>query len=283
MPGEVLATEEEYIPGLNAYVENGHIYAAVDGTVSIDGGIISVLNAEKNISPIKEGMYVLGFITDDIRTVQFVKLDDITVNERKFVAMKNGKIVARRRREGMSSEEPPKEFAAGDVVLARIDNDKEDTYELDMFGREMGVVNANCAFCGRTLEYMEDTGKLHCSACKLNEYRRVSSFYGDTERIAEEIRQHALNPIKRQRPPRAQFGSRPPFRRGGGFHSGPRDGHERRDGPGGYRPRFDRRGGDNRDSRSNRDSRFSGGSRDGRFGGESRERKEGSEARGEFE
>ena len=245
MPGDVLATEEEYIPGMNAHVENGHIYAAVEGTVSVEGGVISVRNPKKNVTPIKEGMYVIGLITDDIRTVQFVKLDDIVVGDKRFVAVKNGKIVAKRRSEGMSSRQPLKEFAAGDVVLARVDSDREDTYELDTFGRELGVVNANCSLCGRPLRYMENDGKLRCDACKRSEYRHTSAYYGDIEKIAEEIKQHALSPVKRQRP------SRPPFRRTGGFHDSPRGRFEEgREGHRSFRPRFEGAGDRRRETRN---------------------------------
>ncbi len=213
MPGETLATEEEYIPGTNAYVENGHIYAAAEGVVSIESGVISVRNAEKNISPIKEGMYVLGAITDDMRTVQFVKIDDIVVGSRKFIAMKNGKIVAKRRM-GPDAARQSKPCLAGDVVLARVDSDKEDTYELDLYGRELGVVFASCAVCGRTLDYIEE-GSLRCSECKRNEHRNTSALYGDAAKIEEELGKHALAPVKRQRPQFRSEGSRPPFRRGG--------------------------------------------------------------------
>ena len=92
-PGEKIATEEEFASGNNTYVEEGVVYSAVIGNVVKTDGAVGVTTAGREIKIIGRDMLVIGVVTDDMKNVMFVKLDDINIEKKDYLALKDGKIV----------------------------------------------------------------------------------------------------------------------------------------------------------------------------------------------
>jgi exosome complex component CSL4 len=201
LPGERLATEEEFASSANTYIENGQIYSAIAGKVSIADGKISVHNQKKEIKKLRRNMLVLGTVTDDMRAVLFVKLDNVVAGGKEYMALKDGKILLPKERHGdrggrggfrggdrrpqmhQMPQQTPKPCGVGDVILARVLGEEDDTYALKLDEPETGVVYAICEICGGELEESHDRNGFVCKSCKHVEYRKVSSLYKKPDEI----------------------------------------------------------------------------------------------------
>ncbi len=200
MPGDKIGVEEEFVAADNTYVDNdGSIRAAILGNVIKNEGKISVVNEKHDIRRFKRGMFVLGRVSDDLRAVLFVKLDDIHVNGIEYMPLKDGKIVLIQRRPpmgrdgggrdfhqrdgGQREQKPVKPCSVGDVIIARIAYDDPEIYTLSLEDSDSGVVYAECQFCSTHLEPGSGPGALECPACKNKEQRKVSTHYGKPDEI----------------------------------------------------------------------------------------------------
>jgi exosome complex RNA-binding protein Csl4 len=192
VPGEKLASEEEYVHGVNTYVENDSIYASLLGRVAIKNGSIEVAPIAREIHEIDRGMAVIGSVTDYMKSVIFVKLDSIRTGNKEYIALKDGKIVLPRRRpdfrrdgpHGYGHREPREEeekmCKVGDTIVATVAYNDKEAYTLDMRMPEAGVVHSNCESCGGEMKHVGQE-MLECTACKHREHRKVSVYYGKPE------------------------------------------------------------------------------------------------------
>lgn len=201
MPGERLATEEEFVPGENTYVEEGVIYASAIGSVATDAGKISVRQKGRSIRLIDRNMLVLGTVVESAKSVVFVKIDDINLEGKEYLALKDGKIPSkpprsgggprfrgRRDREGPreqedSEEAPGKQCNLGDTIIARVQFNDKDSYQLIMDRPETGVIATRCGLCGGEVECNEQRTALKCLECGHDEKRKISSLYNKSEEI----------------------------------------------------------------------------------------------------
>lgn len=195
-PGEKIATEEEFAAGHNTYVENGYIYSAVIGKVVKNESGINVSSAGREIILIDRDMLVIGTVTDDMKNVTFVKLSDINIEKKDYLALKDGKILAPKPRgpprfgdrdrggggNRFGSGKPPKMCGIGDTILARVQYNDKDSYTLSLFGDETGVVYAKCERCGGELE-VKGNNTLVCIECTHSEHRKLSQFYNKPQEI----------------------------------------------------------------------------------------------------
>jgi len=194
VPGEKLASEEEYVHGSNTYVENSSIYSMLLGRVVMRNGSIEVSPIARELHEIDKGMIVIGSVTDYMKSVIFIKLDSIRSGNKEFLALKDGKIVLARRRPDFRShdrdrggfghrgprEEEEKPCKVGDTMIAMVAYNDKDAYTLDIRSPEAGVVRSNCEICGGEMRQI-DIGALECALCKHRERRKVSSHYGKPE------------------------------------------------------------------------------------------------------
>lgn len=197
VPGARLATEEEFTTGENTYVENGIIYSSVFGKTSKnEDGSISVISATKReVKLLDKGMIVLGTVTDNMRSVIFVKLDTIKSGRKEFLALKDGKIIPEKPRYGAPAggrmgrdnkfhDAKEKLCDVGDTVLARVLFNDNDSYSLGLREPELGVVYAKCSSCGNDMNFDNRMGLLMCPSCGGSEKRKVSIFYGAPDKIS---------------------------------------------------------------------------------------------------
>lgn len=193
-PGEKIATEEEFAAGHNTYVENGFIHSAVIGKVMKNEGSINVSSAGREIILIDRDMLVIGTVTDDMKNVTFVKLSDINIEKKDYLALKDGKILAPKPRgpprfndrsggnNRFGSGKPPKTCGIGDTILARVQYNDKDSYTLSLYGKETGVIYAKCERCGGELE-VQGENTLVCKECTHREHRKLSELYNNPHEI----------------------------------------------------------------------------------------------------
>jgi len=192
IPGEKVATEEEFVAGNNTFVEDGVIYASVIGNAVKENGAVSVSAAGREIKIIDKNMLVLGTVTDDVKSVIFVKIDDINIDRKDYLALKDGKIIMDRPRpqrfggsrggdNRFHSERPMKPCGVGDTILARVLYNDKDSYTLSLSGNETGVIYAKCGECASDM--LSENNMLVCKECGHRERRKISSLYNKPEDI----------------------------------------------------------------------------------------------------
>lgn len=194
-PGEKIATEEEFASGSNTYVENGVIYSAIVGSVAKSAGSVGITPLGREIKIIGKDMLVIGVVTDDMKNVMFVKLDDINIERKDYLALKDGKILAPRPRTprfgtrmghenrfSANKEREEKPCGVGDTILARVLYNDKDSYTLSLSGRETGVIYSNCTQCGGPMEH-KGSGILACKECGHREHKKISELYNKPEEI----------------------------------------------------------------------------------------------------
>jgi exosome complex RNA-binding protein Csl4 len=200
-PGERLGIEEEFATGENTYVENGILYSAVTGIMQAKDGALSVRPVGREIKKIGKEMLVLGSVVGDMKSVIFVKIDNINTDNKEYIASKDGKIVVRRPMEGggrfhhgrdsrgpsmhgpaHEESRPERPCGIGDIIIANVQYNDKDSYALSLNSRETGVVYSHCSVCGG--EMLPDSGSvLECKLCKHREMRKVSPLYNKPEEI----------------------------------------------------------------------------------------------------
>jgi exosome complex component CSL4 len=194
-PGEKVATEEEFAAGNNTFAEDGVIYSSVIGNVTKEGGTVSVSASGREIKIIDKNMLVLGIVTDDIKSVIFVKIDDINVDSKDYLALKDGKIVMEKPRPQRygggdrggggnrfgSTERQMRPCGTGDTILARVLYNDKDSYTLSLDENETGVIYAKCTVCGGDMA--KEQNALVCKECGHKEFRKISEYYGKPEEI----------------------------------------------------------------------------------------------------
>jgi exosome complex component CSL4 len=253
MPGDTISYEEESLPSENTFVDNGEIKASIVGSTVISEGKASVHNKKYEAIKLGKGMLVVGSVVDDVGAVVFVRVDSIRTSNKKFLALKDGKIIAERRRDsnfrdGPEEPKPSKPCRVGDVVVARILDDSGDTYELSLDDSESGVVMSDCRSCGIPMQVDgKQEGTLVCQVCKRKENRRISIYYGKPEEILKIFEENRYYKLVERR--RFMGGDR---RGGGGFHDRRPFDRDRRGGFSRDRPGGDRDRGNFRDRREGR-------------------------------
>ncbi len=199
-PGEIISTEEESTPAAGAFAEEGSVRAALVGRVLQSDSKIGV-DGMRNVRPYRTGMAVLGLATDDLRSVVFIKLDTLRSGSASFVALKDGKVVSPkpdtrrmhgrgRGRDEAPQQKPSKPLRVGDVIAALIIAEDRDTYTLSINMPDFGVVYSECSECGRPMEYDAQSKALVCRACEVQEFKKVSTLYGDAGKIEELLKRY---------------------------------------------------------------------------------------------
>lgn len=195
MPGEKLGIEEEFATGGNTYVENGVIYSAVTGIKTVKDGALSVSPVGREVKTIGKDMMVLGSVVGDMKSVIFVKIDNINTENKEYIATKDGKILIRRpmergghfdRRGGgheQREQKPERPCGIGDIIIANVQYNDKDSYALSMNSSESGVVYSHCSVCGEEMEPDRSGRVLECKACKHREFRKISTLYNKPEEI----------------------------------------------------------------------------------------------------
>ncbi|MEM0149567.1 MAG: exosome complex RNA-binding protein Csl4 [Candidatus Micrarchaeaceae archaeon] len=189
LPGEKIATEEEFTGGANTYAESGIIYSSVIGRAVTAEKKVSVVPAGREVRQIDKNMLVIGVVTDMVKSVIFIKIDDISIDHKEYLALKDGKVLLERPRPRFgrdSSRGAPKQekpCSVGDTVLAKVLYNDKDAYTLTLDCRECGVVHATCEICGGELVYRKEVNALVCKDCGHREFKRVSIFYDKPEEI----------------------------------------------------------------------------------------------------
>ena len=175
VPGEKLCVAEEFMPGPGTYESGGVVYSQLTGDRLVDIGNRTVKVVAKTRRPTMptDGSTVIGEVTnahDKNAIVSIFKVDS-EILSKAFTGILH-----------ISSSSPRYErkmgdvCKAGDMIKAKVFNDKNRIPELTTAGRGLGVIKAYCSRCGGLL--VLTNRRLQCRECGNVEHRRLADDYG---------------------------------------------------------------------------------------------------------
>jgi len=174
LPGETLATPEEFLPGKNVYEEGGSIKALLIGNVVRD-----MKNMEIRVDPLveKRSPSVGDFVTGQVEAVQSssANMKIYYLNGKQAMGGFSGTIFLRDERSGRGVRRT--QVKLGDIVRAKVVSLLNGIIQLSIDDRHSGVMYALCGNCGRPLTGA-DGGRGRCLECGNVEERKFADDFG---------------------------------------------------------------------------------------------------------
>jgi exosome complex component CSL4 len=176
VPGELIGTCEEFLPGHNTVVVDGRIYAMILGSLQIDTKEMivhvnplnpPVLLAVKNI--------VIGVVSDIKGSMAIVDITHVLDKYRNIAGDTIGAIHISKVSE-LYTQDIQREFRVSDIVKAKVIQVKP-SIQLATNSPELGVVFGLCYRCRHAL--IKQRNLLYCNNCDRVETRKTSTDYGN--------------------------------------------------------------------------------------------------------
>ncbi len=175
VPGDLLGTAEEYVPGRGTYEYNGQVYAALLGHPRIDSQTrLATVEALHAIPHLAEGEAVYARVDEIKAAMLVVTVLRSAATDRIVPGFPEGTIHISKAKESYV-EELGREFAVGDLVKAEVLQGYP-VVKLSTQGPPFGVVAARCSDCHSPMTSRE--GGLLCPRCGRKEHRKVSEDFG---------------------------------------------------------------------------------------------------------
>ena len=177
IPGDFLATAEEFVPGDGAYEEDGKIYSSCTGVVLVDVQTkhISVFPRALGPPALKRDDVVVGRVEGVRDQSANIYIGVLRGREDRELPLPNmGTIHVSQVHTGYVKEMHD-QFKPGDIVRARVLNARREPVQLSTAGDDLGVIVASCARCYALLG--REDSKLRCSECSNLEFRKLASDY----------------------------------------------------------------------------------------------------------
>ncbi len=175
VPGDLLGTAEEYVPGRGTYEYNGQVYAALLGHPRVDAQArLVTVEALHAIPHLAEGEAVYARV-DEIKSAMLVVTVLRSAATKRIVpGFPEGTIHISKAKDSYV-EDLSREFAVGDLVKAEVLQGYP-VVKLSTQGPAYGVVAARCSDCHSPMTSRE--GGLVCPRCGRKEHRKVSEDFG---------------------------------------------------------------------------------------------------------
>jgi exosome complex component CSL4 len=175
IPGEEIATTEEFLAGDGTYESKGKIFSSFLGTVNLDTG--EKVASVEPINPLvllKPEDIVIARVTDVRSSMVIADVVRVEGRDRKITGETMGALHISKISQGYT-EDVRREYRIGDIIRAQVEQVKP---SLQLFtGREdLGVLLALCTRCRMPLVKKDEN--LFCKNCQRTEMRRASPEYG---------------------------------------------------------------------------------------------------------
>ena len=175
VPGDVVATAEEYSPGRGTYEMDGKIIASEAGELALDAkshtAIVQPINP---VAEPKKKDHVLALISDVRSSMAICEILSIEGMERAVTGERDATLHV----STISSqyvEAVGQAVRVGDVIRAEVVQSTP-SVQLSTVNGHMGVVAAHCGQC-RSVLVLKDRS-LYCGECERFEKRKIADDYG---------------------------------------------------------------------------------------------------------
>lgn len=177
VPGDFLATSEEFVPSAGAYEKEGEIYSSCTGVVLMDVREKKVsVHAKTNVPPsLDRGDIVVGRVEEIKGQVANVAVGFMRGREDRQLPPTGDAVVHISKIRDRYVEEVGQEFKPGDIVRARLLNVERGSMKLSTVDDNLGVLVALCSECRTVMD--KENSKLKCPNCGKVESRKIASDY----------------------------------------------------------------------------------------------------------
>ncbi len=171
LPGDLLGTAEEFVPGRGTYEDHGRIYAALLGRRHIDPRDKAIrVEAIHPIPHISEEDVVFARVDEVKSAMAICTILSLASSRRAVPGAPEGTVHISKAKDGYT-ESLGDEFQSGDILLARV-LQSQPTIKLTTAPSTLGVVSARCTACHGLLQL---GGKEPvCPRCGNRERRKVA-------------------------------------------------------------------------------------------------------------
>jgi exosome complex component CSL4 len=176
MPGQEVGTEEEFVSGSGSYVQEGITYATLRGRL-VDTGKVLTVEQKQKLSPLKVGITITGAVDNIAEPVALVIVEGDGGNEARYPRNADYCILHASRIKRGYVKNVRDEIRIGDIIRAKIVEEKNGEFHISTEEDDCGVLKAFCCACRHAL-VKKPTG-LECSSCGRRENRKVSKDYAN--------------------------------------------------------------------------------------------------------
>lgn len=175
LPGDLLGTAEEFVPGHGTYEDHGKIYAALLGKPRVDSAERAILVDALNAIPrIAENDLVYARV-DEVKSAMAVCTVVAAADTHRGVpGAPEGTVHISKAKDGYT-ESLADEFQSGDLLIAKV-LQSHPTIKLTTASPELGVLAARCQQCHALLS--PGPKDLQCPRCGNRERRKTAKGYG---------------------------------------------------------------------------------------------------------
>jgi exosome complex component CSL4 len=175
IPGDLLGTAEEFVPGRGTYEDRGKIYASLLGHRAVDPRDRAVrVDAIHPVPVVHEDDLVYGRVDEVKSAMAIVTILAAATSSRTVPGTPEGTVHISKAKEGYT-EALADEFAPGDLIVARV-LQSHPSIKLSTSAADLGVVSARCSSCHGLLAL--DKTELRCPRCGNREHRKTATDYG---------------------------------------------------------------------------------------------------------
>lgn len=175
IPGDLLGTAEEFVPGHGTYEDRGKIYAALLGHRRVDPSDRAVrVEAIHAIPSVHDNDIIYGRVDEVKSAMAIVTILTASTSQRPVPGAPEGTVHISKAKDGYT-EALSDEFAPGDLIVARV-LQSHPSVKLSTAASDLGVVAARCQSCHGLLGRGDK--ELRCPRCGNREHRKISSGYG---------------------------------------------------------------------------------------------------------
>ncbi len=175
IPGDEIATAEEYIPGQNTYEDHGRIISLIYGFLSVDEKNLSV-----SVTPVKSrpkifvGSIVYGRVVEAERGRAVIEVSVMADKDQNLVEYYSIGKAEIPENKGRSTDS---DIMIGDLVRGKVIGIYKSELKIGLVGKNLGVLKTICPRCRTTM--VKKGTVLYCPNCEKTETRKVADDYGD--------------------------------------------------------------------------------------------------------
>jgi exosome complex component CSL4 len=180
LPGDEVAVAEEYLPADGTYEEDGVVYSALTGDLSVNDSEKTVsVKAENPMVSLEIGDSVFCEVTDVRASMAICEVVMVEGRSRNVTGDTNGTIHVSKISQDYV-QDVGREYRPSDIIRAKVMQVRP-SIQLNTAHPHFGAVKSLCRNCRSKLR-RTDKG-LYCDLCEEYESRKIADDYGDVETI----------------------------------------------------------------------------------------------------
>lgn len=173
VPGDVIGTEEEYLPGEGTFVDGERVYSTLCGEVGDAARKLAVLQ-KRPLRQLGIGTVIIGRVENVVEPIALVSIQ-AGVGEHRYEETDEYAVLhASMIRKGFVKNVRD-EYKIGDIIRAKIVDERNGEMRLSTDADSLGAIKAFCAKCRHPLA--TESGLLSCESCGTKDNRKLASDY----------------------------------------------------------------------------------------------------------